>query len=146
MLLPEARLLLSSQPDFKNQKNWIEETCNKLGHLAIFGAKFHPELAAIEYFWGECKKYARRHCDYTLVNLRKVVPEALLSVSLYTIRRHFMHVKRYMKAYESDTLSNQQIEWAMRKYSSHRRAKEPPTTLEEDFLTEIFFLDCPFKE
>ena len=142
MKLPEAREILASQPDFieQSKNNWVTET---VGHIAIFGAKFHPELAAIEYYWASCKRYTRANCDYTFEGLRRTVPEALHSVSLREIRRHFEHVIRYMKAYQHMNLTNAQIEWAMRKYTSHRRIKDSSPNLDEEFLTDRFFHDMP---
>ena len=147
MLLDEALLLLSAQPDFlaQSEKNWITEIIEKHGHIAIFGAKFHPELAAVEYFWGQMKKYLRSHCDYSLETLRTELPNAIASVSVTTIRRYYAHVCRYMKAYSDSTLTLSQVEWSMRKYSSHRRAKEPPADLDEQFLTPKWFEDMPLK-
>jgi hypothetical protein len=146
MLLPEARQVLSEQPDFLNQKNWITETVENLGHLVIFGVKFHPELAAIEYFWGEAKRHTRGNCNYSLDGLRKTVPQALLSVSTATIRRQFAHVQRYMKAYRMDDLNLRQVEWAMRKFSSHRRVSSRTLSIQElerDFCSPSFFGDMP---
>jgi hypothetical protein len=147
MLLEEALQVLEQQPDFvaQSKKNWVTEIVEQYGHIAVFGAKFHPELAAIEYFWGQTKKYLRRHCDYTFDTLRRALPEAIASVTVTTIRRHYAHVRRYMRAYADHTLSLEQIEWAMRKYSSHRRAKEPPATLDDEFLTPAWFADMPPK-
>jgi hypothetical protein len=147
MLLNEALDLLQHQPDFvaQSKKNWITEIIEKHGHIAVFGAKFHPELAPIEYFWGQMKKYTRSHCDYDIATLRRTLPEAIASVSVTVIRRHYAHVRRYMRAYGSGKLSLEQIEWAMRKYSSHRRAKEPRDTLDDEFLTPEWFADMPVK-
>ena len=126
------------------KKNWITEVVESSGNITIFGPKFHPELAFIKYFWSQMKKYLRCRCDYSLESLRKLLPEAIVSVSQTTIR-YFAHVHRYMKAYSDDSLSLCQIEWAMRKYSSHRRAKEPPADLDTQFLTPKWFDDMPFK-
>jgi hypothetical protein len=145
MLLAEAMELLSQQPDFAQQKNWVAETCARHVHIAVFGAAFHPELAAMEYFWGQMKKHLRSHCDYSIETLRRELPVAIASVSMTTVRRYYAHVRRYMQAYASNNLSLAQIEWAMRKYSSHRRAKEPPADLDERFLTPAYFEDMPVK-
>lgn len=123
----------------------MTEIVESFGHIAIFNAKFHPELAPIEYFWGQMKKYLRCHCDYTMATLRTSLPTAIASVSLSTVRRHFAHVRRYMMAYSTGGLTLSQIEWAMRKYSSHRRAKEPPADLDDQFLTVAWFADMPAK-
>ena len=94
-------------------------------------------------FWGECKRYTRANCDYSMEGLRATVPLALAAVTPATIHRHFEHVWRYMRAYQLGTLSNCQVEWAMRKYSSHRRAKEPSPTLDADFLSAAFLAEMP---
>jgi hypothetical protein len=103
-------------------------------------------------FWGCAKKYTRAHCDYSLEGLVQTVPLALASVSLCTIRRQFEHVARYMKAYRMNALSTSQVEWAMRKYTSHRRIKDADIALlEKEFLTPAFLqivpkdLSCNFK-
>ena len=147
MLLAEALQLLEQQPDFiaQRRKNWVTEVVESYGHIAVFNAKFHPELAPIEYFWGQMKKFLRCRCDYTMATLRATLPLAIASVSLTTIRRHYAHVCRYMKAYSDQSLSLCQIEWAMRKYSSHRRAKEPPADLDTQFLTPAWFDNMPAK-
>jgi len=81
MLLDEA-LLLSQQPDFaaQSKKNWITEVVESYGHMAVFGLKFHLELAVIDYFWGQTKKYLRSRCDYSLESLRALLPAAIASV------------------------------------------------------------------
>ena len=81
--------------------------------------------------------------------LRCELPNAIASVTLPTptIRWYYAHVRRYMRAYctKNNTFSLAQIEWAMRKYSSHRRAKEPPADLDAMFLTREWFEDMPAK-
>ena len=43
----------------------------------LIHCRYHCELNPIERYWGAAKKYARRHCSYTLVGLRACVPIAL---------------------------------------------------------------------
>jgi hypothetical protein len=137
----EAIDTLDAQPDFlaHGGKTWLQETCDHLSArhsvsiTCVYGVKFHPELSAIENYWGDCKKFTRSRCDYSLKTLRLVVPEALKLVGglsaiaserverLGTLRRHFAHVERYMDAYEHGTLTLAQVEWCMHQYTSHRR-------------------------
>jgi hypothetical protein len=44
MKLAEARELLSSQPDFSEQRPLLVETVEDVGHSIIFYPKFHPEF------------------------------------------------------------------------------------------------------
>jgi hypothetical protein len=140
----EAVAVLSAEPDFKafEGQSWLEEVCADLtvnlglDISCVYGVKFHPELSAIEYYWGECKRFTRSTCDYTIKTLKSTVPIALKLVGalsgddttkqkrLGTIRRHFAHVERYMDAYALGILTPAQIEWCMHSYTSHRRTKE----------------------
>ncbi len=157
MLLPECHAVLSAQPDFLAQRGqtWLHEECTKLGMTCVFGVKFHPELAAIELFWGESKRFTRRRCDYKIESLRKTVPEALAFVGalgggpeqvhrLGTIRRQFEHVMRYMDAYALNTLTPAQLEWTMHAYTSHRRITDcDEKKLAEEWLSPAFRSNMP---
>ena len=72
-----CKRLLASQPDFESEVSALERTISAGGHRCLFLAKYHCELNFIERYWGAAKKYARRHCGYTLVALRVCVPIAL---------------------------------------------------------------------
>ena len=61
----ECRETLSRQADFLEQKPLLEEAVRSLGHEIIFYPKFHPEFNFIEMFWGACKAYDRKRCDYS---------------------------------------------------------------------------------
>lgn len=119
MTAQTAKALLADQPDFKNQRPWVVETCENANHMAIFLPKFHPELNPIEMYWGACKVYTRKHCSYTLDGLRETVPKALQSVPLISIRKYFRHCLNYMRRYELG-LSSEQARFSAKVYSSHR--------------------------
>ena len=150
MTLDEAKAVLMQQPDFRDQQNWLTETVAQLGHVLIVGPKFHPEIAVVEYFWGDCKRYTRARCDYSIDGLLKTVPEALQHASrdLGTIRRTYEHVFRYMRAYRMGTLNCAEVEWCMRKYTSHRRSHKmqlqvSDADLDVAFLSGDFLADMP---
>jgi hypothetical protein len=94
-----ARGILSSQADFRTTRSQIEEIIEEAGHLVIFYPKFHPELNWIEYYWGACKYFARRRCNYTFTSLREIVPKALESVSPSLVHKYWARSKRILKAY-----------------------------------------------
>ncbi len=58
--------LLQSQPDFQNQKGWLQDEIEAAGHNVNFYPKFHYELNFIEQFWCAAKHYTREHCSYTI--------------------------------------------------------------------------------
>ena len=87
-----CKRLLGSQPDFRTEQTGLERVVSRgssgecvsatateppKGHRCLFLPKYHCELNWIERYWGAAKKYARRHCGYTLSALRVCVPIAL---------------------------------------------------------------------
>ena len=116
----------------RSQKALLPETVEAAGHSIIFYPKFHPEFNFIEIFWGACKAFARRHCDYSWKTLQTTVPQALALVSLSSIRKFARKSERYIDAYrlkDEIHLTPAQVEYAVKKYRSHRRI--PAKVLEE---------------
>ena len=99
MKLDKARKFLAAQPACSLQKALLNETVESSGHRIIFYPKFHHEFNFIEMFWGACKAYTRKHCDYSWKTLQNMVPLALNTVSIATIRRFARKSERYMDAY-----------------------------------------------
>ena len=58
--LQEAPQLLSQQPDFKEQKEWLQEIITKHeGFLVEFFPRFHCEFDFIEMFCDVCRSFRR---------------------------------------------------------------------------------------
>jgi len=115
--------ILSLQEDFKLQKSQLQEEIEKRGHVCIFYPKFHCELNFIKMYWGAVKRYTRENCDYTWAGLQRIVPEALDSISLITIRKFARKSWRYMDIYRKG-ISGKIAEFAVKKYKSHRRVPD----------------------
>lgn len=122
--LNECRTLLAQQPDFQEQRPLLVETVQAATHEITFYPKFHPEFNFIEMFWGACKAFARKRCDYSWTALKQIVPKALDSVSLASIRRFARKSDRYIDAYRIKEggvrLTTAQVEHAVKQYKSHR--------------------------
>ena len=61
-----AVAILSAQEDFKSTRSRLQEIVEEAGHIFLPHPKFHCELNWIEYYWGRCKYFTRKHCNYTL--------------------------------------------------------------------------------
>lgn len=125
--LNEARELLARQPDFQSQLSWLEETLRaESGFFVDFYPKFHCEFNFIELYWGAVKSYARRNCNYTFRGLQSLLPQALASVSLQSVRKFARKCYRYMDAYRitdengNRKLTPAQVEFAVKKFKKHR--------------------------
>lgn len=130
-----ARKLLSQQPDFIEQREWLEETVLKCGCIIDFYPKYHCEFNYIEMFWGASKAWSRARCTFNFPDHVELVPKALESVSICKIRKFARKSYRYMDAYrikgsDGNSLSCKMIEYAVKKYRGHR--KIPVSILEND--------------
>ena len=116
-----ARRLLSEQPDFKQQKEWLAETVEGAGHSIIFFPKFHCELNFIEMVWGYIKAKLRNEGLFQFQELLLRVVQLLKNeISISFVRKVSRHCFRYMTGYRLG-LHGPELEFAMKKYKSHRR-------------------------
>jgi hypothetical protein len=111
---------LSSQADFRATRSQIEEIIEDAGHLVIVYLKFHPELNWIEYYWGACKFFARRHCNYSFTGLREMVPKALESVSPSLVNKYWARSKRILNSCCADAVYGDE-QFREHVYRSHRK-------------------------
>ena len=73
-----ATAIIAQQSDYQAQRGQIQEIVEAVGHIVVFYPKFHCELNWIEYYWGACKRFARKHCDYTLPGIFSMVIKFVL--------------------------------------------------------------------
>lgn len=120
MIQEEMVDLLSSQPDFAQQKSMVEEWCERRGHDALFLPKFHPELSMIELCWGSWKRILRQHCDGTFETLKRNVHRAMDAIGTEEMRRMESHCQTYHRAYRASE-SGVTAQQNFKQYRSHRR-------------------------
>ena len=121
----DARELLAKQPDFSNQREWLQETVIEAGCMIDYYPKYHCEFNFIEMFWGAAKAWYRAHCTFNFRDLVELVPQALDSVSITKIRKFARKTYRYMDAYRvrdsnGNSLDSRQIDYAVKKFRGHR--------------------------
>ena len=95
----DMRKILANHEDFRTEKTILESFLSEKGHIGLFLPKFHCELNPIERIWGEAKRYSRKYTNFTLPRLRNILPAALDSVSVTTIRKYFRKARDYQRAY-----------------------------------------------
>ena len=114
-----ARAILSAQPVFVNERNWLQTVVEERGHSQIFPPKFHCELNFIEMVWGYTKAALRKNCKISFEDLRANVPLLLDSVPLAFVRRASRHCSRFLSGYRRG-FQGPILDYIMRKYKSHR--------------------------
>jgi hypothetical protein len=123
-----AQRLLSSQPDFREQRSTVQEVIEEAGHICLFLPKYHCELNFIEYFWGAVKHYLRENCDYSFTTLKANLPKAMASIGLDTIQKWENQTWRWIEAYcdglDAKSAQMKVRAFSSRIYTSHRRASE----------------------
>ena len=133
---------LSQEPDFLSQKEWLTEVVETRGHEIIFYPKFHCELNYIENIWAFVKSYLRRTCTYSFPDLQAKIPDVLENkVEVPFVRRIERHCLRFMSGYRQG-LEGPLLDYAMKKYSSHRRIPENVT---KEIIEQTFVLDSSRK-
>ena len=87
--------------------------------------KPHDQTSSFPLFVMACKAFTRKNCDYSWNALKSIVPIALSSVYLTRVRKFARKSERYIDAYrpkDGDVrLTAAQVEYAVKKYRSHRK-------------------------
>ena len=119
-----ARTWLSEQPDFVCALSILEQrfVTDWSRHLCIKLPKYHPEFNPIERLWAFSKRYCRDHCMYSIVGLRKVVPESLNRASVEMCGKFFAKIDWIEEQYRNGA-SVYDLEMSKQR-KSHRTGKE----------------------
>ena len=82
--------------------------------------KYHCELNYIEMVWALVKQKLRRSCTYDFADLENRLPNLLDNeIPISSVRKFARYCYRFMSGYECG-LQGGLLEYAMKKYSSHR--------------------------
>ena len=68
----------------------------------------------------QAERYSRAYTNFTMPGLRRILPQALDSVSVTSIRKYFRKARDYERAYKEGHAEGKDIENAVKRYTSHR--------------------------
>lgn len=97
--------IISSLPDFKNEKSALQHTVEGRGHILLLSPKYHPEVAGvgIEYSWGMSKlKFRREINDEVPKHLHDNIVKSMCRERILTLgrlRRFARRSRDYCRAY-----------------------------------------------
>ncbi|CAB1115409.1 unnamed protein product [Ectocarpus sp. CCAP 1310/34] len=75
------------------QLNKVEKFFKEAGYLCVFLPKYHPELNAIERYWGHIKYLLRLHCEYSLPHMLQILPGTMRDVPVEFTRAWSRYLK-----------------------------------------------------
>ncbi|CAB1098726.1 unnamed protein product [Ectocarpus sp. CCAP 1310/34] len=101
--------------------NKVEQIFKEAGHVCIFLPKYHPELNAIERYWGSIKHVLRLHCEISLTHMLEILRGAMSGVPLDHIRAWSRVVWLYVEAYD-DGLEGYLKDREAKEWHTHRQA------------------------
>ena len=117
---------LSACSDFSSKKlherAFIYEPYAKLGYFALFGVKYHAELAHIERKWMYLKRFVRPYLDGKLNTLDKLLRKHWPRYTVHDARKSGRHCRTTMQAYRAlgDSASLDTLREEEQKQKSHR--------------------------
>jgi hypothetical protein len=117
-------------PDFNLEVGALTKLIHDEGHICLFCAKGHPEIAGlgIEYDWGVLKKLFRKINDQVARNMQKHLDTALDAITLTIARKTARRARLYMRAYKTGNAhSHDLIEKFVKIHKCHRNILDQET-------------------
>ena len=131
-----ATYVLSQEPDFLEQQEWLTEVIeDELKFNIFFYPKYHCELNFIEQLWGWIKAYLRRHCKYSFNELKGSIDDVVMNkLPIQFVRKASDRCFRYMSGYRKG-LTGAALEYTVKRFRGHRclPAEESFAKLVEDY-------------
>jgi hypothetical protein len=97
-----AYRVVSIEPDFLEQKEWLTEVVQEAGCSIIFYPKYHCELNFIENIWSYLKQTLRKDCSYSYADLKEKLPFVIADLSssrIGLVRKMSSHAFKFMDLY-----------------------------------------------
>ena len=123
-----ARGCLRRQDDFRSQKEWLAEECEKADFQIIYYPKYHCELNYIESIWAYIKCKLRRSCTFnynSMVERLKSLLDGDIPLELF--QKTARCCQRMMDGYRMG-LKGPLLDYASEKYRGHRAIPQFVTT------------------
>ena len=117
-------------PDFNLEIGALTKLIQDEGHICLFCAKGHPEIAGlgIEYDWGVSKKIFRSKNDQVALHMQAFLDEALDAITLTIARKTARRARLYMRAYKTGKAhSHDLIEKFVKIHKCHRNILDQET-------------------
>jgi hypothetical protein len=117
-------------PDFNLEIGALTKLISDEGHICLFCAKGHPEIAGlgIEYDWGVSKKIFRKTNDQVAAHMQRHLDAALDAITLTIARRTARRARLYMRAYKTGKAhSHDLIEKFVKIHKCHRNILDQET-------------------
>ena len=110
-------------PKSDHERARVTEMMRSRGHVALFGVKYHAELAHIERKWMRLKQRIRPKLDGKLGKLRKLLEQFWPKYEVHEARRAARHCRETMRAYVElgDAATLDQLQDAQKKQKAHRK-------------------------
>ena len=109
--------ILSNHDDFGNEKTIFEWFLIDRGTVLI--PQFHCELNPTEGVWDQAKRYGRAQTNFTLPGLQRILPQALDSLSVISIRKYVRKACDYERAYREGRAAGKEVGNVVKRYKSH---------------------------
>ena len=110
-------------PKLDGARAHVTELMSARGHVALFGVKYHAELAHIERKWMRLKQLIRPKLNGKLGKLRDLLGRTWGEYSVHDARRAARHCRETMRAYVvlGDAPSLQLLHEEQKKQKGHRK-------------------------
>ena len=124
---PELVAALQEFPDFSTKSDMdrarVTEQMAARGHVALFGVKYHAELAPIERKWMHLKRRIRPNLNGKIGHLEVLLRKEWHRFTVHDARKAARHCRNTMRAYQvlGDSVSLDMLQEEQKRQKGHRK-------------------------